>query len=202
MLQNTTSQDKKFSLQKLQKIAINPRSCLCVHHEGQGDFHQHPNAEARGLPHSHRPTSILKTSPTLPPRLFIHTSPSLEAREDTHKGQRQGTSDSPACPLPPLSPRPPTHHDGDMKDVHLLLHDLGRLLEAGRSGPGELLSAAHGDMEVQGAVFQPLLLPVHQRDVCHRPRHLCRDKTCNRGSVCSTTSGLHHHLRKEFPPNI
>lgn len=93
------------------------------------------------------------------------------------------------CPLPddPLSPQMPlsasTHHDRDMKNVHLLLHNLRRLLEAGGGGPGEMLGAAHGDVEVQGAVLQPLLLPVHQRDVSHGPRHLCSDTTHNQGSV-------------------
>lgn len=86
-----------------------------------------------------------------------------------------------------MPPAASTHHDGDMKDVHLLLHDLRRLLEAGGGGPGEMLGAAHGDVEVQGAVLQPLLLPVHQRDVSHGPRHLCRDTTRNRGSVFFST---------------
>lgn len=94
-------------------------------------------------------------------------------------------------PLPggPLSPLMPlaalTHHDRDVKNVHLLLHYLRRLLEAGGGCPGELLGAAHGDMEVQGAVLQPLLLPVHQRNVSHSPRHLCRNKIHNWGSVFS-----------------
>lgn len=131
-----------------------------------------------------------------------HISPSLEAqtRRDMHicKPDSPPRSLSPPshhhpaanrCPLPddPLSPQTPlsgsTHHDRDMKNVHLLLHDLRRLLEAGGGGPGEMLGAAHGDVEVQGAVLQPLLLPVHQRDVSHSPRHLCRDTTRNRGSV-------------------
>lgn len=160
-------------------------------------------AEAQGLPHSHCPTFILIQDQPHFVSWPFHIHLSLPGGTRGHsQGTKTCTSDSPACPLPPLSPCSPTHHDGDMKNVHLFLHDLRRLLEAGGGSPGELLGAAHGDMEVQGAVFQPLLLPVHQRDVRHRPRHLCRDKTHNRVSVCSTTSGLHHPLHKEFPPNI
>lgn len=132
------------------------------------------------------------------PGPFKHISPSLEAQLTRYTNICK--PDLPPCslsppshhdlaasrhPLPegPLSPLMPlsawTHHDRDVKNVHLLLHYLRRLLEAGGGCPGELLGAAHGDVEVQGAILQPLLLPVHQRNVSHGPRHLCRDKTHN-----------------------
>lgn len=71
---------------------------------------------------------------------------------------------------------PLTHHHGNVENVHLLLYNLRGLLECGGGGPGQLPGAAHGDMEVQGAVLQPLLPPVHQRDVCCRARHLCKTR--------------------------
>lgn len=87
---------------------------------------------------------------------------------------------SPPC-CPPPSPRPPTsfpltHHHGNVENVHLLLYNLRGLLECGGGGPGQLPRATHGDVEVQGAVLQPLLPPVHQRDVRRCARHLCKTR--------------------------
>lgn len=69
-----------------------------------------------------------------------------------------------------------THHNRDMKNVQLLLHNLRRLLQSGRRHLGELLRAAHGNVEVEGAIFQPPLLPVHQGNVRHCSWHLYKTK--------------------------
>lgn len=83
------------------------------------------------------------------------------------------TSSSPAPSGPPNS-FPLTHHHGNVENVHLLLYNLRGLLERGGGGPGQLPGAAHGDVEVQGAILQPLLSPVHQGDVRRGARHLCK----------------------------
>lgn len=69
-----------------------------------------------------------------------------------------------------------THHHRNVEDVHLFLDDLRGLLECGSCGLGQLPRTAHGDMEVQCAILQPLLPPVHQRNVRCCARHLCKTR--------------------------
>lgn len=86
---------------------------------------------------------------------------------------------------PPISPQPNpwpqshpplTYNHRYVEDVHLLLNNLWGLLEGGGGDLGQLPGAAHGDVEVQGAILQPLLSPVHQQDVRHHARHLCKTR--------------------------
>lgn len=200
-------------------LPLNTPECRTKEKHPTNTLQQLP-AEAQGLTsfllssQQHLPVSLLvyfisfsqKTNFPSFAGPFEHVSPSLEAQSQTRSTEGTQTRANqtlqpvlyhlpspprcPPCPWPQLAA--PTHHDRDVKNVHLLLHYLRRLLEAGRGGPGELLGAAHGDVEVQGAVLQPLLLPVHQRDVSHRPRHLCRDRTHNPGSAfCTMLEGRH-----------
>lgn len=67
-----------------------------------------------------------------------------------------------------------THHHRNVEDMHLFLNDLRGLLECGSSGLSQLPRAAHGNVEVQCAILQPLLPPVNQRNVRCCARHLCK----------------------------
>lgn len=67
-----------------------------------------------------------------------------------------------------------THHHRNVEDMHLFLDDLWGLLERGCSGLGQLPRGAHGNVEVQCAILQPLLPPVNQRNVRGCARHLCK----------------------------
>lgn len=93
-----------------------------------------------------------------------------------------------------LFPCPVTHHHRDVEDMQLFFNDFWGLLQCGSSGLGQLPRAAHGNMEVQCAILQPLLSPVNQRNVRCCARHLCKirakvlRKICARSS-CSESKG-------------
>lgn len=77
------------------------------------------------------------------------------------------------------------HHDGDVQDAKLLL---GRIIGWVFSWVGKVQATILVvDVEEQCAIFQPLLLPAHQRDVFRITRNLYKRKTKDEPSK------LHNH---------
>lgn len=65
------------------------------------------------------------------------------------------------------------HHDGHVQQVHALVRHLGWLACRSLCGLVQLLSAAHGHMEVERSILQPLLLPVNLWELRAQAWHLC-----------------------------
>ena len=59
-----------------------------------------------------------------------------------------------------------SYHNRDVQQVHVFVQDVSRLLGRGHGCLYQLLRGAHGHVEIQRSVLQPLLLPMHLRDVC------------------------------------
>lgn len=83
-----------------------------------------------------------------------------------------------------------THHHRDVQQVHVFVQDARGLVDGGLRDLRQLLRAAHGHVKIQRPVLQPLLFPVHLRDVRTRPRHLWN--TQSRGNTSVTWPHLNN----------